>query len=320
MQPSLIVIFVVAAAFPVSRTARGDDSPSAIDELKQGYALKQSGHCAEAIPHFLASYRADPQPKALLNLADCEAQMGDLIAAQGHATQGRRLALQKSDPELSNVADTQLADIDKKLPRLTIRLGPGAPPACAVSRDGAPVDATMLGLPIGVNAGVHALVASAAGYAQRRFEVTLDIGASEEVEVQPGPKLGAEGAAGPAAIREPPKVVQPDHARGKKTLAYAAIGVGAIGLGVGVVGGLAAASKHGSLVRDCDGNDCPLTEQSELGAFRALRTVSTIGYLVGFAGLVGGVVLWVVAPPDRPGTGSASVWVGPTSAGVSGRF
>ncbi len=120
----------------VTDCARGDDSANAVDELKAGYALKQAGNCTEAIPHFLASYRADPKPKALLNLADCLAQTSDLLSARGYATQGRDLADQQHDAELTGVADDQLAAIDKRLPRLTIRIASAAPPDSKVSRDG----------------------------------------------------------------------------------------------------------------------------------------------------------------------------------------
>ncbi len=91
MRFSFLALLVVAT-LPVPLSARADDAPAAIDELKQGYALKRAGHCPEAIPHFLASYRAEPKPKALLNLADCEQQTGDLLSARGYATQGRDLA------------------------------------------------------------------------------------------------------------------------------------------------------------------------------------------------------------------------------------
>jgi hypothetical protein len=312
---------VIAVALPVPRNALGDDSPNATDELKQGYALKQSGRCAEAIPHFLASYHADPQPKALLNLADCESQTGDLVAAQGHATQGRQLALQRNEHELSDVGDEQLAAIDKRLPRLTIRLAADAPPGSSVSRDGSTVDPAVLGVPVGVNAGLHAVVVSAPGYSERRFEVTLELGTTEQVDVQPGPrKVGTEGKASTPTTGRPSESDRSDSPRTLKALAFTAMGIGAAGLVVGVATGISASSKHSFLQSNCNANDCPTSEQGELDSFRSLRTFSTIGYVVGFAGLAGGVVLWLTAPPDRPAGASAGLWLGPASAGISGGF
>jgi hypothetical protein len=74
------------------------------EELKTGYALKQEGRCADAIPHFKRSVQLDRSPKALLNLADCEAQIADLVDAQSHATEGRELASQLQDAKLQSVA------------------------------------------------------------------------------------------------------------------------------------------------------------------------------------------------------------------------
>jgi hypothetical protein len=320
MRHPFLIVFAIALALPVPRNARGDDSPNATDELKQGYALKQSGRCAEAIPHFLASYHADPHPKALLNLADCESQTGDLVAAQGHATQGRQLALQRNDQELADVGEQQLVAIDKKLPRLTIRLAADAPPGSSVSRDGSTVDPAALGVPVGVNAGLHTVVVSAPGYSERRFEVTLESATTEQVDVQPGSKVGPEGNASAPTIGRPSESDQSDSPRTFKVLALTAMGIGAAGLVVGVATGLSASSKHSSLQNNCKANDCPTSEQGELDSFRSLRTFSTIGYVVGFAGLAGCVAFWLTAPPDKPAGAGAGLWLGPASAGVSGVF
>jgi thioredoxin-like negative regulator of GroEL len=76
----------------VAHLTRAGDSSAAVDELKQGYTLKQQGNCREALPHFMRSFELDAKPKAALNLADCELQLGDLVAAQGYAGRGRQLA------------------------------------------------------------------------------------------------------------------------------------------------------------------------------------------------------------------------------------
>ena len=46
-------VLLVLATLPVPASARGDDSSSAIDELKAGYALKQSGKLPRSDPAFL---------------------------------------------------------------------------------------------------------------------------------------------------------------------------------------------------------------------------------------------------------------------------
>ena len=162
-------------------------------------------------PHFLASFRADPKPKAALNLADCLAQTGDLLSARGYATQGRDLADQQHDTELVGVADEQLAAIDKRLPRLTIRIASSAPPDSKVSRDGVVVGAASFGVAAALNPGPHRIVVTASGRVDAEFDVTLAEGAAEEIEVHPGVALARVANAVPSS---PPRA---EDAEGSST-------------------------------------------------------------------------------------------------------
>jgi hypothetical protein len=185
-----------------------------------------------------------------------------------------------------------------------------------VSRDGSAVGTVSLGTPLAVNAGPHFVVVTAPGYAERRFDVTIAEGAREQIDVQPGAKVSAEGAASIVATPQQPRQ---DEVHTYRLLAYGALGVGAVGLTVGIATGLVAGSKHGALEGECSGNNCPPSAQGDLDSFPSLKTCSTVGYVVGAAGLVGGAVLWFTGP--RPMTGAtARVWIGPTSAGLAGAF
>jgi hypothetical protein len=297
------------------RLAHASDPQTALDELKVGYALKLQGNCREALPHLTRSLELDAKPKAALNLADCEQQLGDLVAAQGHAAQGRQLAQQQNDAELTGVADEQLAAINERLPRLTVGLMPDAPAGSAVSRDGVLVDATSLGMPVGVNPGAHMVVVTAPGHAERRYDVTIAEGGREQISVEPGAPLAAE--------RPKAQPAQParDKSRTSEFLVYGAIGVGGIGLTVGIATGLAAGSKHSALQQECQSNgDCPLSAQGDLDTFHSLRTWSTIAYGVGAAGLIGGAALWLWLPRGQSTGPAAGLWFGPTSARLTGSF
>jgi hypothetical protein len=304
----------VVAIFHVPVFARGDDSPSALDELKQGYALKQSGHCAEAMPHFVASFRADPQPKALLNLADCEQQLRDLLSARGHATRGRELADQEHDAELVGVADEQLAAIDRRLPRLTLTIAAEAPADTTISLDGKPLAPEARATPMVLNPGPHEVVVAAPGHRDRRYEVVVDEGAHQQLVVAPGDFL--------AVPAQPAPTVAPSPSLGPSLAADGAFGVGAVGFVVGVATGLAAVSKHGTLAAECgsDGRQCPSAAQDEIDSFRSLRTWSTVGYAVGALGVVAGAVLWAIEPRKRSEHFATQVSFGPTPAGIGASF
>ena len=316
MRFPLLRVSIVVALFATGRMAHADDAKGAIDELKQGYALKKGGNCQDAVPHLVRSFQLDAKPKALLNLADCETQMGDLVAAQGHASQGRELAHQLNDAELEQVAADQLAGIEAKVPWLTIKLAAGAPLGSSVSRDGLAIGPLSLGAPFAVNPGVHSVTVTAPGYAGRRFEVTVVEDARQQLEVTPGAALGSGSSAPIVASPEPSTA---GKVRMHKLLAYSAFGVGAVGLTVGVIAGLVAGSKHSALQGECSGRGCPPSAQDDLDSFHSLTTVSTLGYGMGLAGIGGGVALWLTTPKVSPGA-SARVWFGPGSAGVVGAF
>lgn len=326
---SLGLVFVLALT-TLARPSRAAGGPSALDELKDGYALKKSGHCRDAIPHFLASYRLDRKPKALLNLADCEAQTGDLLAARDHAAEGGDLARQQNDAELAAVAQTQLASLAQKTPRLTLRLAASVPSGTEVTMDGVPVVAATLGTPLALNPGVHRVTAAAPGRADREIDIALGEGARQEIEVQAGTSLpvamsiptSSEGGPAPESGAEG-KVERVTTGSGlsgeRRALTYGVLGLGVAGIAVGIGVGLAADSKHDPLAQNCQGGHCAPSEQGALDAFHALRTWSTIGYAVGAAALVGGAVLWLTTPKSVTGA-SARLVIGPASAGVWGTF
>jgi hypothetical protein len=67
------------------------------------------------------------------------------------------------------------------------------------------------------------------------------------------------------------------------------------------------------------GNNYQTSAQADLDSFHSMRTLSTVGYVVGFVGLAGGVVLWLTAPKSARDS-TAHAWVGPTASGIAGSF
>ena len=302
-------------------SARAADSAEALDELRQGYSLKVAGRCADALPHLARSFQLEPSARAALNLSDCEQQLGDLVAAQVHAAQGADLAHQQKNGELVGVADAQLAAIEKRLPRLTVKLVDGAPD-CSITRDGVVLPGPALGTPIAINAGAHVIDVDCPGRADRRFDVSVADADRTETAVSPGAVLAAPTPPTPApppALESPP----PRAARGgsARVMPVVVMGIGAAGLAVGLVSGVAANSKHASLLAHCSSDGiCPMTERDDISAFHTLRTVSTVAYVIGGAALAGGAVWWFLAPASHPDPAAARLWIGPGSAGIGGSF
>ncbi len=271
---SAICLGTTAALELFGSEACADDSARALVELKQGYALKQESKCRDAIAHFARSLELDPKPKAALNMADCEARMGDLIAARGHAVMGLALAEKDFDASLLRVAEEQLAALDKRLPTPAIVLLPDAPGTSVVSRDGAPL-------------GVASL------------------GQMPTVETREIPAPRSDSGLG-----------------SRKLVALGVGGTGVVSLVVGGISGLVAVWRHEALVAECnlEGGACPPAAQGDLDSFRSLRTASTVFYVVGGLGLVGGAVLWISAPKPSTDSSAMGLVIGPGSAHIGGTF
>ncbi|RYE93172.1 MAG: hypothetical protein EOO75_04975 [Myxococcales bacterium] len=108
---------------------------------------------------------------------------------------------------------------------------------------------------------------------------------------------------------------------GLRTASWAAFGVGATGLLVGLVSGGVMLSKKSTLDDECVANRCGPAQEGDLSGFRSARTVSWVGWSVGLAGAATGLTLWLIdrKPSDGPKT-TARLVVGPSFSGVQGAF
>jgi hypothetical protein len=84
-----------------------------------------------------------------------------------------------------------------------------------------------------------------------------------------------------------------------------------------VTGGLAL-GKHASLNDECPDGRCSTAHAGDVDSYRALANAATITTIAGAALAATGVVLLLTAPPSsRPSVG---VYVGPSAAGIEGKF
>jgi hypothetical protein len=175
--------------------AAGADSAAARTQLLQGYALKQKGQCDEAVPYFKESVRLDRQPKALLNLADCEEKLRRLSAAQAHFLETRDVARSLGLAPYEKAAQERLMTLERNIPKLAIKLALGAPPDTSVTRDGIELSQVSLQTALPIDPGKHTVVARSPLF-EREYEITLSEGETKELEVTPvgGRSIGGGGA------------------------------------------------------------------------------------------------------------------------------
>lgn len=296
LSKALAVIAVLSAP----GVARAADPAAAREQLKMGYELAQDGKCDKAIPHLVESLRLDPRAITLINLASCEEKTGRWASALGHWADARARAQAESATLIEEEATKRAKDLEHKIPRLTIVLGPGAPSGTEVARDGVVLGAVSLGVSLPVDPGPHTVVARAPGRAEGSKTVTLAEGESVRVEVAPG------GSA-PLAAAPPPDAsasgkAPPSGSGGTSPLVWIGFGTAIAGATVGSISGLLALERASNAKEACPENRC--TDPADLDRVdggRTLGWISTISFAVAGVGAIVGVYGLVAVKPAPNG-------------------
>jgi hypothetical protein len=293
----------------VAQTATVDPAASRA-QLLQGFELKKQGRFAEALPHLVESVHLDPSnPKALLNLADCEEQLHSLVAAQSHWVTARDRAAEQSDDVIRDEATRRLAALDARIPKLVVKLAPGAPSDTRVARDGVTLGAVSLGTALPADPGKHTVDAHEPGFSGRTFEIVLEEGRQAELVVDPGAPEAGSGAS-PAAPISRSASTGSSRPGPLRTAGWVTGGVGLAGVVAGVAFGIAAIVQKNQA--DCPQNVCSRTSASEHDDALTSAHLSTAFLIGGTVVAATGATLWLLAPRSPTGAGPALGFAGST--------
>jgi hypothetical protein len=281
-----------------------------------------------------------PAPTLTLREARALTKLGKLVEASELLVRAARWPLDSSAPPAFRAATQEAAaELEKLRSRIpTLKLSVENNQPAAIKLDGVAVPPALVNVDRPLDPGPHLIEGTVSGTAILPQRVRLAEAEHLEIVLQrptgttaaPAP---ADSSASSAANRDagrPPSenTVAVNDTKpaapltgGNETLRTAgwiALGVGAVGIGVGVVTGIVATSKHSDLDSECPDHRCSPAVQSDLDSFHAFRTASTAGYIVGVIALVGGAVLLLTSSKSAPTRPTA--FVGPGSAGVQGAF
>ncbi len=132
--------------------------------------------------------------------------------------------------------------------------------------------------------------------AEKERREVIVIGAA--TAVAPPPAESTE-AAPPSAPAEPASDGS-SRLGTQKAVALVAGGVGVAGVVVGTIFGLQSKSKHDKANDVCSGDVCQTSDGIDASNDSVKKgNVSTVAFIVGAAGLVGGAVLWFTAKPSE---------------------
>jgi hypothetical protein len=239
-------------------------------------------------------------PTLMLGLARAQVGLGKLVSAQETYNRiGREGVAPKSPPTWAQAVETARKEVESLGPRVPqVVITVKGPSSARVTIDDAVIPPAALGVKRPADPGAHLIRAVAEGFSPAEASVTLKEGATGTVTLEIKAPLAVKP---PVAVVVPPPLpiapTSPEAPRGstQKTLGFVALGVGGVGLVLGGVTGGLAIGKHADLADFC-GNGCPPDKQGDLDSFHTLATLSTVGFILGGAGVATGTILLLTLP------------------------
>jgi len=308
----------------------------------------EAGKYQDALDLFQRAESLVHSPVHLSYIGQCHANLGHLVEA--HETFLRlsredlpanaREAVKRSVSEGSERAK----QLEPRLPYLAIKLQGAVPgETVEVTLNGAVVAPALIGIPAPTNPGDYVVRATAPGKDSGEVKLTLQEGQRQEAvvmlrstgEVPAVAPVPAAAATTSNTSATEPSTPQDDGAQGGslKLPAYVALGVGAVGLGLGTYYALDAGKAADEADEMCGGSrsSCSLEDgvsrsdvESKNDQAGSSRTMAIVGFAVGGVGLAAGATLLVLSMSDTDGTASSEPgvvpYVGFGEAGVVGRF
>lgn len=322
---SLLTLAVVATTTASTALAFADeatDIATARSLGQDGVMLADQGKCPQAIEKLARAEQLHHAPTTALRLAECEIEVGHLVAGTERLERLVREPLAASAPAAFTAAQTRARTVlVSAQPRIaTLRVSVKAPAGTAytVTVDDEPIPGAMVDADRPTDPGTRKLTATAKGFLPASAEVTLRDGeaGSAILTLSPDPHAPVEPA---LTGRASPSSAGP--ARERSVLPWVALGVGVAGVALGAVSGGIVASKASTLDDQCPDKRCPVGTRSSIDSASTWATVSTVSFVVGGAGLATGIVMLILGKPSgSASTGGVRPLVGARHIGLEGRF
>jgi hypothetical protein len=300
-------IAFLGSAMLFATTSRAAGADPAQVTFDRGVADMERGRFERACPSIEESYKLDPRPGTLFTLAECEAGRGRLATAlkryRDYLAFWTALPADKRQKQgdRAETARRQQVALLPLVPELTLALSTSAPSGTLVIRDGEVVPAAALRVPSPVDPGEHVVTAQAPGGSVTEVRITVAKGEKRSVVLEV-----RVAEVSPSAPAERPVAVAPLAEAGTSGQRIGAFVVGSAGLAgvvVGAIAGGVAVAKKSVVDKECglDGIAAACTADGKAAAdsLKAFGTVSTVGIVLGLAGVVAGVSLFTTAPKAK---------------------
>ena len=297
---------------------------AARDLAQQGAEAFERQQYDVALDLFTRAASLVQAPTIALMRARSFRQLGRWVEAMDAYEIAQRMPTRDTNPAFAEAATTaaqEAAALRPKLPRLNLRVeGSAKPGEAEVLLDSRKFPLALLGVDTPLDPGEHQLEVRAKGQAPIVRQVALEEGEREEVLItlQPPPRPAPLAPPPATPVRSQPP--RPEETRAQplaETLSWAAIGIGAVSLGTGIVTGIVALDKKSELDEVCRPG-CPRDKRDDIHYFRSYRTVSFVTIGVGAAAVLGGASVLVYSRVR--GSSNITLRVGPDRAVFALRF
>jgi hypothetical protein len=306
---------VAVPAMAQQQTARQKkDQAAARARGEEGLKLFEEKRWPEAYEAFREADELYHANTLVLFMGHCRREMGKLLEARALYFKVAEEEVPKNAPEQFKKAQAKARDeikaLQARIPLLRVSISGIASRKATATLDGAAVSVDDLQAGKEVDPGDHTIVIEAPGSAAVERGVAVNEGDVTRVEI----------------VLAPPKATEAKK-KGSILPGAIALGVGAVGVGIGAATGIIAMGQIDDIKSRCtpDGH-CPEADKPKADAAQSLVTVSTVGFVVGGAALAAGAVLIVLRPwggdskAAEPKAASAHVTVGLGSIGLGGSF
>jgi hypothetical protein len=319
------VLVLISSLCWHAKMAHAQDPAAAADALfNDARAAMVAKRFDVACTKFRESNRLDPAVGTLFNLAHCEVQRGQLVTAWALY----REVLEKLPPGDSRtpVAKAQAQSLDGRVPRLTIRVRGEMPAGTVVTVAGLALSPASLNSPLPLNPGRYAISVSSPGRSPQKFSVALAEGDAAEFPVFVGASVSASAPpVAPSSVvsqSEPASTDDDDDRKNRELLAYAGIGLGAVGLTLGIITGLVGLHQESIGNQTCSDvtRTCNQTGYDANQSAKSLATVSTVGFVAGVLAGGAGTYFWLTLPDDKHGAVGVSQTGNTSLIGWRGRW
>lgn len=317
MLPRVVLCSVLAAGLVTSPDAAfAKGAPSAKQAEKDGQKAEKQGKWEDAKAAYEKALELDDKPETRVRLAAVEDKLGRLVEAAEHLK--KALESKKLSFAQSTKAKGQLKSLEKRIPTLTFDLPKGF--GGTVKLDDRELSAGELSSPVPANPGKHEVKAEAEG--MKPFTESVELAEKDKKNLSVlMTELPKEE---PTSDGEPEKD-KPTKSGGSNTLAYVALGVGVVGVGVGAFMGLQAKSTKSEIDDKCKNGVCQEGERDLYDKGKTQADIATVGFIVGAVGIGAGTVLLLTGGKGGKVESKTSArrvvpYVGPAHAGVYGQF